>query len=243
MSIFMPNSIPPEGVPIVIFNHGRPFKNVSTKGYYPKTKHSALITLLRKNGIASAFPIRSGYFSAGGVDREKVPCNSPTFDSLKSAGKSAAKNISSAVEFVKSLPNINKSRIFVGGTSAGGFGSICSIPMISEDVRGIFSLSGGRCGKRGKALNGLDHIQEIYKEIAKNSHIAVAFFGGTRDIVCPVYSTQRLYESFCEGRGIRCKESVYLVIVEGASHKSNSMVQRSGQRIVQFINQGDPNIE
>ena len=118
-----------------------------------------------------------------------------------------------------------------------------SIPMISEDVRGIFSLNGGRCGKRGKAINGLAHIQEIYKEIAKNSHIAVAFFAGTRDTVVPLYSTQRLYESFCEGRGIRCKESVYLVIAEGASHKSNSMVQRSGQRIVQFINQGDPNIE
>jgi predicted esterase len=240
MFIFMPDNIQPEGVPIVVFNHGRPFtEDVSVGAYYPSKDYPYLITLLKQNGIASAFPIRSGYYSAPGYDSEKVACNSPNSYELKQAGKSASENIKAAVEYVKSFPGINKNRIFVGGVSAGGFASICSIPLISENVQGVFSLNGGRCGKQGKSINGLAYIEKIYKDIAGNSHIPVAFFSGTNDTVVPQYSTERLYKSFCEGRDNRCNESVYLVIADGAEHSVDSMVRKTGEKIVQFIKHGN----
>lgn len=237
MFILMPDLIPAEGAPIVIFNHGRPFTNPSSGNYAPQ-RYQSLVTLLNQNGIAVALPVRSGYFSAPGPDDEEIPCNSPGPYDFKRAGKAAAQNIRAAVEFVKSLPNINRGRIFVGGTSAGGFGAISAIPVLSEEIRGVFSLNGGRCGDRGDVFNGLAYVQDIYQEIARQSHVPVVFFTGTKDTTIPMHSTQRLYESFCAGRGHQCTESVYFVIAEGADHRVSAMVRVIGEKIVRFVQHG-----
>jgi dienelactone hydrolase len=233
--VYMPDSIPSEGAPIVVFNHGRPFSAVTEGKYQPDIY---LASILQQNNIAAAFPVRSGYHSARGFDRERVSCNAPNYLQLLAAGKAAAKNVKEAIERVKRLPNINKNRIVVGGTSAGGFASINAIPLISDDVQGVFSLNGGRCGKRGKAINGLENIERIYRDIAEKSHVPVVFYAGTEDTTIPLYSTQRLYDAFCEARGKKCEGSVSLQIVSGANHRVFQMVSEAGDRIVQFVKKG-----
>lgn len=244
MYVFMPNRVPDAGVPILIFNHGRPFRDPPDGVYSPFSPDGAgewgLATELAQRGIAVALPVRTGYFSTGGPDGERVPCNNPRRDDFERARKAAAADVRAAVEAVKRLPSIDRTRIFVGGTSAGGFASIVSIPALGDDVRGVLSLNGGRCGDRGPSINGLAHQREVYKDVGSQSRVAVVFFSGTSDTIVPLHSSEQLYEGFCAGRGGACKESVYFVTAQGGRHDVRSMMQAVEERIIRFVRDGVP---
>jgi dienelactone hydrolase len=244
MYVFMPERAPATGAPILIFNHGRPFRDPPDGPFSPTSSDGsgewALANELVQAGIAVALPVRTGYFSTGGPDGERVPCNDPRRDDFERARKAAAADIRAAVEAVKSLPSIDRTRIFVGGVSAGGFASIVSIPALGDDVRGVLSVNGGRCGNRGPSIGGLVHQRELYKDIGAQSRVAVVFFSGTSDTVVPPHSSEQLYEGFCAGRGAACKESVHFVTAQGGQHGVTSMMRAAGQRMIRFLRDGVP---
>ena len=101
MYVFMPDRVPAAGVPIVIFNHGRPFGDPPDGAYSSHSAEGAgnwaLATELVRAGIAVALPVRTGYFSTGGPDGEHVPCNAPRRDDFERARQAAAADVRAAV--------------------------------------------------------------------------------------------------------------------------------------------------
>ena len=67
----------------------------------------------------------------------------------------------------------------------------------------------------------------------------VLFLAGTHDTVIPTYSVKRHYQSFCEGRGKRCDDTVYFHEIRGANHDAEAKIYLSGDAIVEFLNTGE----
>ena len=225
--------------PVVVFNHGRPFGNIQ-RADYALSRHFPLVDRLTARGIAVALPVRSGYAPSTGPDRERIGCNDPFAFEFKSAIASARADISASVAKVKTLPNVDPERVFVGGTSAGGFASGGSMATLQGKAKGIFVLNGGRCGKRGFLFNGHRYAADIFSKAAAMSSIPIVFYASEHDTVIPPPSTRGLYEVTCKARGARCKNSVFFVDVFGAGHGSWKTTANAAGSILSFITQGKP---
>ena len=225
--------------PVVVYNHGRPFGPIQDADY-TLSRHFPLVSRLTGEEIAVAVPVRSGYAPSTGPDRERIGCNDPFAFEFRSAIESARADIAAAVTKVKTLPNIDPERVFVGGTSAGGFASGGSMATLEGKAKGIFVLNGGRCGKRGLLFNGHRYAADIFGKAASKSSIPIVFYASEHDTVIPPPSTRGLYEATCEARGPRCEGSVFFVDVFGAGHGSRRTTENASDSILSFITRGRP---
>ena len=225
--------------PVVVFNHGRPFGNIQGADY-TRSRQFPLISRLNGEGIVVALPVRSGYAPGAGEDGERIRCNNPAGYEFRYAISWARADIADAVRKVKTLPNIDAERVFVGGSSAGGFASGGSMAVLEGKAKGIFVLNGGRCGKRGRLFNGHEYAAEIFSKAAAKSSIPIVFYASEHDTVIPPPSTRGLYEATCEARGPRCKGSVFFVDVYGANHSSWRTTANAADSILSFIARGKP---
>lgn len=218
--IYLPESEKP--LPVVLFQHGRPFKMPTHKAYYP---YQQFVSATLSNNYALAVAIRSGYFGSTKGDYEKVPCNKPTYKNFIAASESAGEDISNAIAYLKKQDFIDSNQIVLAGSSAGGFASVTALPSYDNDVNAVISINGGRCGKRGQVIGGLKSLQKLYNKAGDNSITPVFFLAGARDDVIPAYSTTRLYESFCSARqDCEDNKSVHLIKDYSGDHSITSML-------------------
>ena len=203
--------------PVVVYNHGRPFGHIQ-KGDFRLSPNFPLISAMTAAGVVVALPVRSGYSPSSGCDRERISCNNPARYEFENAIKSARADVAAAVQAVKTLPDIDAERVFVGGTSAGGFASGGSMAILQGKAKGIFILNGGRCGKRGSLFRGHEFAVDIFRAAAAESSIPVVFYASVNDKVIPPLSSRGLREATCEARGPQCESSVFWVDVTQAGH-------------------------
>lgn len=216
--------------PIVLFQHGRPFKMPSQKAYYPNDE---FVSKTLNSGYALAVAIRSGYFGDTHPDYEKIPCNNPEYDDFEFAADSARNDVGTALRYIRGLNFIDTKNIVLAGTSAGGFTSIASLSSFDDQVSSVISINGGRCGKRGRAIGGLKNIRKLYKEIANDTKSPVYFLAGSMDDVIPEYSTKKLYESFCKIRNdCSAEKSVHLIQAYAGNHHIDSMLDAYAQALL-----------
>jgi dipeptidyl aminopeptidase/acylaminoacyl peptidase len=224
-------------LPAVVFSHGRPFQMPGSAVY----GDGGLAGWLNEQGIAVAFPIRSGYHQAVGSDFEVLPCGRTAAGDIERAGEAAADDIRRAVAWVEKQPMVDTDRVFLAGTSAGGFASIYAIGALEKRIRGVISLNGARCGARSDAVDGLPYLKEIYERIALRSSIPVLFLAGGVDQVVPLYTSRELFKSFCAGRDRRCAGTVRLLINEGGDHGVRGVLLSNDVReaIVKLLTRGE----
>ena len=225
--------------PVVVYNHGRPFGQIQ-KGDFKLSPRFPLISTMTAAGIAVALPVRSGYSPSSGRDRERITCNNPARYEFENAIKSARADVAAAVKMVKTLPDLDTGRVFVGGTSAGGFASGGSMAILQGKVKGIFILNGGRCGKRGSLFRGHEFAVDIFRAAAAESSIPVVFYASVNDKVIPPLSSWGLHQATCEARGPQCEGSVFWVDVTQAGHGQWDTTGRASSSLLSFVTQGQP---
>lgn len=160
IKIFLPSKTTGK-YPVLFFNHGRPFRNDVGEGTYNVNINDPLVFRMNSAGIAVAFPIRTGYFSAPGFDGERIACNDPTGGQFRSALSSGRDDIVAAIEMIRKIPELDADNVFIGGQSAGGFLTLASLDAYPANVRAAVSFNGGRCGKRGPFFNGIKFASEL----------------------------------------------------------------------------------
>lgn len=220
-------------VPVLIMNHGRPFRNVNG-GTYTLDQYHPLVFRMNAADIAVAVPVRRGYFSAPGSNGERISCNDPVSGQFSRALQSGQKDILAAIQFVGTLPQIDGERIFVGGTSAGGYLTLGSLDAFPPSVKAAFSFNGGRCGKRGPLFNGIEFAEPLIASAAAGSSIPVKLFASQKDDVTPPQSTRRLYDVMCQARG-GCRD-ITLAPVTNATHDLGSTSRQAGEAAATFLN-------
>lgn len=237
MTIYLPDEARRPS-PVVVFNHGRPFRNIRWRTYKLSERHPFVDNLTRQ-GFAVAVPIRAGYHSAPGRDGEKIACNAPPRGHFQRALTSGKGNILAAIERLKGLPQIDTSRVFVAGTSGGGFLTLGSLDAYPDNVRGVISFNGGRCGRRGTYFRGLEYAAELISTAAARSDIPVLVVASTRDRTIPAPSSYALTNAICKARQEKCKSTVFLANAVGAGHGFKSTASHSIRYVLDFMNRFD----
>lgn len=233
MTIYLPGSayLP---APVVVFNHGRKFRDVSS-GVYWLSRYHPFVAGMVDEGFAVAVPVRSGHYSAPGLVGERIACDSPSFSHFKWALQSGRKDVLKALDRLQQLPEIDASIIYVAGVSAGGFITLGSLDAYPDSVKAVVSFNGGRCGKRGDLFNGISYAEKLIAAAASDSDVPVLMVVSTNDLVIPPPSSYRLKDTICAARGRKCDATVSVVLAEGAGHQIGGTARSSIDKVVNYL--------
>lgn len=218
ITIYLPPNAS-QKVPIIVYHHGRGFQGWqdSVERLHP---NSLAVTEFTEAGIAVAVPVRSGYHSAGGSDGERIPCNNPSRADFQNASTAARRDVIASIDFVRSMPEVDPSRVVLTGFSAGGFAAVAALAEVDQKVAGTVILGGGgRCGKRPPLLGGFKFAEEIVREKSAASKKPLVFVAGEYDSVVPIAAKRALHSAACEARGEHCASSVRFIKANEAKHR------------------------
>lgn len=235
ITVYYPKNSTASAHPVVIFNHGRSFRNWQS-GQLTFSRESKTVSILNGAGYAVAVPVRSGYHSAGGQDGERITCNHPFKSEFQDAASSAGRDINAAIQMVGGLDKIDSNRMAVLGYSAGGYAVLANMNSFPSAVRAVISLHGGRCGKRGPMTNGIEYGAEFVRASAGASTTPILFISGSRDSVIPTESVRHFRDEVCEARGAACKDTITMTVVEGANHGVANTLTRMDGELINFLN-------
>lgn len=130
--------------PVVLLNHGSPARarDRDLMGRY------RLIPQIREflgMGFAVLVPMRRGYGASPGDYAEGYgPCTGAArFDK---SGSESARDVISAIEYVRGRPSLDARRIVLAGQSAGGFAALAAAAQSPAGVVAVINIAGGRGG-------------------------------------------------------------------------------------------------
>lgn len=147
-TLFQPQGAGP--FPVMVLSHGSPSR-ARDRDIMGRYRLIPQIREMLRLGFAVLVPMRRGYGASPGNYAESTgSCeNGPRYDR---AGSEAARDVLSAIEFVRKRPSLDHRRIVLVGQSAGGFASLATAARNPQGVVAVINLSGGRGG------NGKDGI-------------------------------------------------------------------------------------
>lgn len=182
--------------PLVIFTHGR-------DGPYPDrytgevNTYQFLCAALAEQGYAAMFLVRRGYGNSDGPDSE---LKDTPFDS----GLEAAKDLESAVRFMRTQSCVDPDNIVVMGHSQGGWAAIAFSTLTVDGVLGTVNLSGGvnYTGINSDSLS-TRHSKWISDcgEYGKINMIPTLWIYSPNDQSIPGDISQQMYQSFRDNGG------------------------------------------
>ncbi|MES2784608.1 MAG: alpha/beta fold hydrolase [Pseudomonadota bacterium] len=141
-TLFQPSG--PGPFPVVILNHGSPgrARDRELMGRYRLIPQVQEFTRM---GFAVLVPMRRGYGASPGDYAESFGscATGPRFDLT---GAESARDVLSAVDYVRSRPSLDHRRIVLAGQSAGGFASLAAAAMAPAGLAAVVNMAGGRGG-------------------------------------------------------------------------------------------------
>jgi len=146
-TLFQPNG--PGPFPVVVLNHGSPARS-RDRDVMGRYRVIAQIREMLRMGFAVIVPMRRGYGASPGDYAEGYgSCGAPRFEQ---SGAESARDVISAIDYVRGRPSLDRERIVVMGQSAGGFASLAAAAQSPAGVVAVVNIAGGRGG------NGKDGI-------------------------------------------------------------------------------------
>jgi dienelactone hydrolase len=134
----------PGPFPLVILSHGTsrdPRQRVGRRLRYDAQSWEFV-----SMGFAVVIPMRRGYgHSEGEYAEADGPCDRARF---YEAGLESAKDLRATIEYVSTLPFIDRERLVLVGHSSGGFASLILASQGLPGVRGVINFGGGRGSKQ-----------------------------------------------------------------------------------------------
>jgi dienelactone hydrolase len=140
-TLFQPAGAGP--FPVVILNHGSP-PRARDRDLMGRYRLVAPVRELLRLGFAVLVPMRRGYGASPGDYAEGYgSCESPRFDR---SGAESARDVLSAIDYVRSAPGLDHERVVLMGQSAGGFASLAAAAQSPQGVIAVVNMAGGRGG-------------------------------------------------------------------------------------------------
>jgi dienelactone hydrolase len=160
--------------PVVVLSHGSPGRAADRKmmgRYRVIVQIKALVDL----GFAVLVPMRRGYGESPADYAESFgSCQEPRYEKT---GAESARDLRSAVAYVRSRPSLDATKIVLMGQSAGGFASIAAGSLALDGVAAVVNFAGGR---GGNGINGVpcraDLMAQVIAGYAKTTHVPVLWF-------------------------------------------------------------------
>jgi dienelactone hydrolase len=200
MTVFYPQGEGP--FPVAILNHGTPWGDNARRSM-GRWLEPEPVNALVERGYVVAIPMRQGFGATGGRYKASIgSCVDPDFyhGTLR-----AAEDIMAAIEYVKTLPSIDNTRILLVGHSAGGIAAMAAAGMQADGVKAVMNFSGGRGGGHSSSKRGVpcfpDRMAEAIGLYAQASDVPVLWYYVENDSFFGPEVVRSWFESFRKNGG------------------------------------------
>jgi dienelactone hydrolase len=181
--------------PVVLLTHGTSPDlaqrlTVTPWSYFPQALWFA------KRGFVVLVVVRRGYGPAGGPPDVNVCAGASSF--LR-AGKESSLDLRAAIDYAKSLPNVDPTRIVSIGDSSGGFAQLALASTAPNGLRAAINFAGGR-GSLGNGSNcDLAGLTTSLREFGRTAQIPTMWIYAENDKWFPPAIAQTLIQAFRAG--------------------------------------------
>jgi dienelactone hydrolase len=180
----------PGPFPLAVLNHGATDISASNRG--PRYRYTYSADYFLSRGYAVALPMARGFAESGG-QLEHQGC------ALDAVGSANARDIRAVIDALRHLPEIDGSRIVVGGQSFGAWTTLALGTMDIPGVRALVAFSpalrSSDCGDQdGAMIAGA-------RRFGARTRLPSLWFFGTNDSVMPVATWGAMLDAYRKGGG------------------------------------------
>ena len=184
--------------PLVLINHGSPRKPSDRAGMTPFASLPQMMEFARR-GWAVAAVMRRGFGDSGGGFAETAgSCQNPDY---LASGRSAARDLRAAIEFLSRRPDIDATRIISVGQSAGGFATVALTADPPAGLVAAISFAGGRGSPKDGEVCAGDRLAAAFAAFGKTSRIPMLWIYADNDLFFGPALVQRLHQAFSAAGG------------------------------------------
>jgi dienelactone hydrolase len=135
----------PGPFPVVVLSHGSPAR-ARDRDVMGRYRVIPQVREFMRMGFAVLVPMRRGYGASPGDYAESFgPCSEGA--RFEQSGAASARDVISAIDFVRTRPSLDARRIVLAGQSAAGFASLAAAAQAPAGVVAVINLAGGRGGR------------------------------------------------------------------------------------------------
>lgn len=168
----------PNKEPLVVLTHGtsrqpQARNEVSAWALLPQA------TWFARRGWAALIVVRRGYGKSGGKP-DYLRRNGPSPD-YREVGEESAKDLSRAIEYGVTLPQVDGSRILCVGVSTGGFATVALTANAPEGLVAAINFAGGRGSIADHEVRNPGELVGAYKSFGKHSRTPMLWIYAEND--------------------------------------------------------------
>lgn len=186
----------PEGngqFPLAVLNHGSP-RSAADRPNRTRERYPQQAAWFLARGFAVVIPMRRGYAGSDGDWAEGGgPCDRANWHL---AAKKSAKDIRAAVDFMQTMPFVDRSRVLLVGQSAGGFGALALAAEGVEGLKGVINFAAGRGSPQGGKNCSPENVIYSMGQFGKTTKVPTLWIYTENDSYFPVSMIHEMHTAF-----------------------------------------------
>jgi dienelactone hydrolase len=190
VTVFTPNG--PGPFPLAVFNHGANAKDAGAPELQQRYRISYTVDYFLSRGYAVVLPMMRGYAGSEG----KLDIRGCDLEGL---GIDDAKDIQAVISYMAMQPNMDASRIVVGGQSFGGWNTLAFGALDSPNVKGLINFSGGVAVSRCRSMES--RLSIAAGHYGARTHVPSLWFYGDNDHIFPIETWRSMYRYYVAAGG------------------------------------------
>jgi dienelactone hydrolase len=165
--------------PLALITHGSARKpedhaTVTPWAFLPQAQWFA------RRGFVVLVVVRRGYGRSGGEQDGRHGGHCPTTD-YQSAAEYSAQDLRIAIDYARSLPNVDPQRAIAVGVSTGGLATVALTAQAPPQLVAAINFAGGRGSQADHDVCNPDDLVHAYKEFGKHSRVPMLWIYAEND--------------------------------------------------------------
>ncbi len=200
----------PGPFPLVLLTHGIPEDKVEMEREKRRLRYIASANEFVKRGMMVAVVLRRGYGMSGSR------YNPSSVSNVEAFGSYDADDLRAALDYLVTLPQVDRSRIVVGGQSGGGLATLAFGTRPNHEVKGLLNFAGGL---RSTRSDWRELMVNAFGRYGARSKLPSLWFYSANDSFFDHEQAQRAFDAYRQTGGTQAR----LVKVEAFKRDGHGM--------------------
>lgn len=164
--------------PLVVLTHGTSRKQEERAEVTPWAQLPQAVWFARRGWVVLVV-VRRGYGSSGGdPDTRLGHCPQTAYED---AGRHSAEDLRIAIDYARTLPQVDGTRILAAGVSTGGFATVALTAQAPPGLVAGISFAGGRGSQADNEVCNPDELIRAYGDFGRHSRLPMLWIYAQND--------------------------------------------------------------